>query len=202
VNLEALLPEVLPHVKGCPDFLAIDHLREAARELCRRAHIWSVTLASFNTVVGTVQYTMPLPAESSAVRLFRVDVGDQLDMLLLDESAASNEVAHGSQSAFAWLAGDKLNVNPKPTAIVPVVVELSLKPSASGLTLPDWIGEDWRIALARGARGTLFEMKGSDWFDPAMADFNTGKFNGQVTTAAITKSKGRATARRRLTTLF
>lgn len=38
--LSAFLPRVLPYVPGCPEILAVSHLRDAAIEFCERTKCW------------------------------------------------------------------------------------------------------------------------------------------------------------------
>lgn len=202
MNFEDLLPEVLPSVNGCPSFTAADHIRRAAREFCRKTHVWQSDLAPFNTAIDTTTYALAVPAGSSVVRLFRVDIGDQYGVDLLDEASAKAQVASGSQSTFAWLSGASLRINPAPMSVMAMQVQVSLKPSATAEAWPDDLGENHREALIYGALATLFEMPKTDWSDDGKADRNNARFNAKVNAAARNRTKGRATQGRRTTTFF
>lgn len=197
MNFEDLLPEVLPNVNGCPSFTATDHIRRAAREFCRRTHVWQAQLAPFDTVANTDGYALTLPTASSVVRLFRVDVGDESGVDLTDEEDALARVAAGEQGAFAWLSGSQLKINPVPSSVVPVTVLVSLKPTAAAETWPDDLAENHREALIAGALSTLFLMPKTDWSDNTLAAANTNLFEVKVSRSARNRSKGRATQRRR-----
>lgn len=202
MNFDDLLPDVLPSVNGCPRFTAEDHIRRAAREFCRRTHVWQSDLAPFNTVANTVNYALALPAGSSVVRLFRVDVGDCHGIALLDEAEAKAQVASGSQCAFAWLSGNALCINPAPISVQAVQVQVSLKPSTTAVSWPDDLDENHREALIYGALATLFEMPKVDWSDDSKADRNNARFNAKVNAAARNRTKGRATQGRRSHSFF
>jgi hypothetical protein len=202
VTFEDLLPRLMVEVKGCPHFTAEDHLRDAVREFCERTHVWTVTLASFNTQVDVASYALALPAGSSLVRLSQVDVGDERDVDILDQQEAKTEQGLGSQSTFVWLEGATLFVNPTPTQALPVVVQLSLKPSLTSESVPDWLAEDHASTLRQGAKATLLAMPKVDWSDPGLAEIAESKFRSACNGAALSQTKGRAAKRRRAATFF
>lgn len=202
MTFEDMLPDLLVEVKGCPHFTAESHLRRAAREFCRRTHVWTVTLASFNTQVDAGSYALPLPDDSSVVRLSQVDVGDEVDVRILDQQEAKAEQGRQSQSTFVWLVGNQLFVNPTPTEVLAVVVQCSLKPALTATAVPDWIAEDHAETLRLGAKGTLMAMPKVDWSDPVDASAATGQFLSACNTAALIKTKGRAANRHRSATFY
>lgn len=202
MTFEDLLPELLIEVKGCPHITAEGHLRRAAREFCERTHVWTVTLASFNTAIDAGSYTLALPATSSIVRLSQVDIGDEKDVEILDQQEAQSELGRGSQSTFVWMEGAQLRVNPTPSQVMPVTVQLSLKPTITSDAIPDWIAEDHAETLRLGAKGTLLSMLKVDWSDPLAGQVATQDFNGRCSTAARKKTKGRAATRRRAATFY
>lgn len=202
MTFEDLLPELLPEVKGAPAFLAINHLRKAARDFCERTHIWMADVTPFNTVVDQTEYTLALPTQSSVVRLFRANVGDEKGVALYDEVSADAEVDAGSQSTFVWLAADKLRLNPVPIDARSVELKVSLRPSLAATSVPDWIAELHSETLVHGAKWTLFAMADVDWSNPTESDRSMARFLDACSTAARQKTKGRATAQRRRATLY
>lgn len=202
MTFDDMAPRLMLEVKGVPHFTAEDHLRDAARSFCAKTHIWTVTLASFNTQTDVAAYTLALPDGTSVVRLSQVDVGDEKDVEILDQQEARTELSRGSQSTFVWLEGAQFCVNPPPVGAVPVLVELSLKPSLTSTEVPDWIAEDHVETLRQGAKGTLKAMTGVDWSDPQGGELATAKFQSACNTAALIKTKGRAAKRRRQATFY
>lgn len=195
MNFTDLIPDVMPYVPSCPSFTISDHLLRAAREFCRRTHVWQAALTPFNTVVDQQGYALAPPAGSSVVRVFRVDVGDCNDITVHDEVTAEAEVARGSSCQFAWLSGNTLRLNPVPTEIVAVQVQVSVKPTRTATSWPDDLGEDHAEALIYGALSTLYDMPRVDWADDAKAMKYGGRFEAKVAKAARNRSKGRATQR-------
>ena len=51
-----LLPKVLPSVPGCPQPLAIQHIRDAAVRVCERTLAWRYVQPKFNLTPGVHEY--------------------------------------------------------------------------------------------------------------------------------------------------
>lgn len=69
-SLKAFLPRVLPYVPGCPEILAISHLRDAAIEFCERTKCWrvissAVLSANGQAMVAPATATIHLIEEAS-----------------------------------------------------------------------------------------------------------------------------------------
>lgn len=197
-----MLADVLVDAESCPTFLAITHLRKAARRFCEGTHLWTVTLADISTVAGTGAYALQVPAQSSPVRLARVNVGDERDVDILELEDAKAEVDRGRQSSFAWLEAGQLHIGPTPARAVPVSVQLSLKPTATAEGLPDWIVEDHLETLVEGAKASLLALPGKDWTNPGAAATSEAVFSSALNGAAINKTKGRARTRGRRSTFY
>jgi len=197
-----LLPQLLVEVDGCPDILAIAHLRDAARAFCERTHVWTVTLDDFQTEPATGAYSLALPAQSSVVRLARVSIGDEKGVDILDAEDAKDALECGRQRTFAWFDQGKLHIGPTPMRSLPVTVQVSLKPSLVAEGIPDWMAEDHAMSLREGAKETLFAMPRKDWTDLGAAGVAAGRAASSTSAAAINKTKGRARARSRRSTFY
>jgi hypothetical protein len=202
MTFDDMLPDLLVEVDGCPEVTAISHLRKAARAFCESTHVWTVTLDPFNTAAATAAYTLALPAASSVVRLARVNVGDEKGVEILDLEEAKAELDCGRQRTFAWWDAGQLHIGPTPTRVLPVSVQLSLKPSLSADGVPDWLAEDHAETIREGAKATLFAMPRKDWTDLAAANIAAGESASDTNAAAINKTKGRARTRSRRTTFY
>lgn len=197
-----MLPDLMVEVDNCPDMTAISHLRKAARRFCEKTHVWTTTLADFNTVASQGAYPLSVPAGSSPVRLASVSVGDERDVSLLDLEEARAAMACGRQSSFAWIDAGQLHIGPTPARAVPVSVQLSLKPSQAADGIPDWMAEDHMETLHAGAKASLFGMPRKDWTNEAEAAEQEARFLSACNAAAINKTKGRARIKRRTATFY
>lgn len=197
-----MLPDLLVEVDGCPEVTAIAHLRKAARAFCESTHVWTVTLDLFNTVAATAAYSLDLPAGSSVVRIARVNVGDEKGVDILDLEDAKAAIDCGRQRTFAWWDAGQLRIGPTPARVMPVSVQLSLKPSLGAEGVPDWLAEDHADTIREGAKATLFAMPRKDWTDLTAAQIASGESSSDINAAAINKSKGRARTRSRRSTFY
>jgi len=202
MTFDDLLPELLVDVDGCPEVTALAQLRNAARDFCATTHVWTVTLDDFNTVANTSAYALQLPAQSTPVRLARVNVGDEKGVDIFEPETAKAALDCGRQRPFAWLDQGQLRIGPTPNRVMSVSVQLSLKPSLNADEIPDWIAEEHAEKLRAGARERLFAMPRKDWTDLTASQLAAGEFSSGAGAAAINKTKGRARARSRRSTFY
>ena len=59
---EALLPEIIPMVSGCPDTLIESNIRAAAIELCEKAPVYQQELDPVTTVANIYEYDLEPPS--------------------------------------------------------------------------------------------------------------------------------------------
>lgn len=72
-----LLPKVLPNVPGCPQPLAIQHIRDAAIRVCERTLAWRYTQPRFNLLPGVHEYVYDKPVDTEVHVLFDALVNDR-----------------------------------------------------------------------------------------------------------------------------
>jgi hypothetical protein len=84
-----LLPKVLPSVPGCPQPLAIQHVRDAAIRVCERTLAWRYTQPKFNLLPGVHEYLYDKPNDSEVHVLFGTIMNDSpLEVLTLEQAIA------------------------------------------------------------------------------------------------------------------
>lgn len=84
-----LLPKVLPSVPGCPQPLAIQHIRDAAIRVCERTLAWRYTQPKFNLLPGVHEYLYDKPVDSEIHVLFGTIMNDSpLEVLILEQAIA------------------------------------------------------------------------------------------------------------------
>jgi hypothetical protein len=84
-----LLPKVLPSVPGCPQPLAIQHIRDAAIRVCERTLAWRYTQPKFNLLPGVHEYVYDKPNDSEVHVLFGTIMNDSpLEVLTLEQAIA------------------------------------------------------------------------------------------------------------------
>lgn len=82
-----LLPKVLPSVPGCPQPLAVQHVRDAAIRVCERTLMWRYAQPTFRLLPGVFDYEYQKPADTEVHVVFRAVVnGSPLEVLTLEQA--------------------------------------------------------------------------------------------------------------------
>ncbi len=154
MTLNDLLRYALPDLPGCPEFVVLDALRDAAREFCKRSrfvrHATDVTAGP-----GGLVLSAPIPPEQEACGVI------EGDGLLLNAYGELLMDAGKTQQQGAVLA---------------------LRPTATASSLDDRL-YDYRRAIASGAVQILAASAGKDWSNPDIARYHGGLFDDAVVVA-------------------
>jgi len=187
-------PWILPEVRGCPQPLIDQKLRDAAREFCTRSRAWEERAATV-TADGTTSLRSFVFAEagSELVRVERATVaGEDQTILNSDgnpadwlETAPADELS----DTLVVVSRTQYRIWPTPVSGAAIVIYQALKPTNAGTGVGDVIYAEWGEQLARGAVARLKAMKGSAWFDADGAMLADRAFERAVHSAANWKFK-------------
>lgn len=102
-----LLPKVLPSVPGCPQPLAVQHIRDAAIRACERTLAWRYVQPKFNLLPGVHEYAYDKPADTEVHVLFEAMVNDRpLNRLTLEQALYQYpdwaDLYSGEDPAILW----------------------------------------------------------------------------------------------------
>jgi hypothetical protein len=198
MTFDSLLKRILPSVKGCPDSLAILHLREALIQFCEGTLAWQVWLDDIDTVADQSAYPMVLPPDSALVKLieFKLD-GEDADVVTPAKGRSMR--LHDSGAQVAWTA-DRINVEVSPTPTVDgstLSLLAALKPTQDAETVDDTLAEHYVDHLVDGALARLLEIEGVAWENPQRAAIRLGRFQDAIDTIGARVAKGFSSAQRR-----
>lgn len=85
-----LLPKVLPSVPGCPQPLAIQHIRDAAIRTCERTLAWRYAQPTYNLLPGVHEYPYSKPMDTDVHVVFGAQVnGYPLTPMTLEQALRS-----------------------------------------------------------------------------------------------------------------
>jgi hypothetical protein len=102
-----LLPKVLPSVPGCPQPLAIQHIRDAAIRVCERTLAWRYIQPKFTLLPGVHEYLYDKPIDSEVHVLFGTIMNDSpLEGLTLEQAIAKYpewaDLYSGESPSVVW----------------------------------------------------------------------------------------------------
>jgi hypothetical protein len=174
---DAILTGVLPYAKGCPDDLAIDHIRKAARQFCERTLAWHLTAAPIVAVDGVSKYTLQLPEQSELVKLIACEV-DGCPFLVPNWLRGSS-MQRRSSGPYAVISGyNDVTISPTPKAGASIVTDVAVKPSMDAYEWDDDLA-GFADDVAQGALATLLGMpkEAAAWADAQAASRAFTRFN-------------------------
>lgn len=186
----ALLPEVIPFAVECPEIVAINAIRNAAIEFCKKTQIWQVDLAPISTVVGQNDYllttnaNMPANAEITGIIYGTLNgwpiVGKSADELARIYRWSDWRTWQGDPRYYMQLEHDHVFVVPQPNVVydatqntptnpVGMAFRIAVAPTRASTGMDSVLQEMYYEAIATGAKARLFQMKGQPFYDPQAA---------------------------------
>jgi hypothetical protein len=194
-DLSLILPYVLPDAPSCAAPLALQKIRLAAIEFCKRTSVLG-ELVTLTTVADQTTYSLALADHAAfKIRSLRID-GAAID---LPERADLHErLSRGGNEQFAWLDGDNLLLNVAPVlAGQEMIISLVRIPSGAFQTVADVLVDEHAEAIGFGALARLHGMSKKDWSDPEAELKRDAQFSGEISKLASRLSRASTTTRRR-----
>ena len=195
ISYEALLPDILPMVPGCPDSLIKNNIRSAVIELCERASVYQAELDPLTTVGKIYEYDLEAPSGTAVQKILWIThEGKDLEPLtstLLEQRIPKWREGNGvpeyyvqQGSALVWLA-------PIPTAtgVSSTIVRAVLKPTHTSSACDDGVMNDYRDTIINGALFRLLRIPNKEWTDLQGASVYGSLFN-EGTMIAERKARG------------
>jgi len=195
ISYEALLPDILPMVPGCPDSLIKNNIRSAVIELCERASVYQAELDPLTTVGNIYEYDLEAPSGTAVQKILWIThEGKDLEPLtstLLEQRIPKWREGNGvpeyyvqQGSALVWLA-------PIPTAtgVSSTIVRAVLKPTHTSSACDDGVMNDYRDTIINGALFRLLRIPNKEWTDFQGASVYGSLFN-EGTMIAERKARG------------
>jgi hypothetical protein len=166
--LSDLTPYITNSLPMVSDLLATQQLNRAARTMCSESDCWKYEY-TFNTVVGTADYTYTLPTDTERTRVEYVRHNDEyLKPTSWDRVVADHEdpTKDGVPIVFTERLPGTLTLYPNPDTVQEVRVRLSIMPVLGKDVMDTALMAQHGQTLANGAIGYLMMMPGKLWSDP------------------------------------
>lgn len=191
MRIDALLPQLLVELPGCPESLVASALVRACIEFCRNSEAWELTLDPITLVEGEHTYDLGSPAGAQLVTIKNVWVGANalrpVTQADLQRVLPDWQSALGNEPAFYMGTPDWLSVRvyPIPSSPVdtPMVVRAVFAPWLSARSLPDAIATRYFETLCAGAKATLMLVPQRAWSNPQLAVVYATQFAEGITNA-------------------
>jgi len=191
VNIDAFYPYVLPHVLGCPNPVAVHHIRQAAIEFCNKTRWHEEECSASNAGGGNVFVEADTDLEVVSISTVYVDGREYRSK---SRQSGLALIGAGSLEQFYCVVrtgeGEvELAVNPAPDKSVPVRAVATLRPTMAANTISNELSE-WMDGIASGAAHRIAAIPAQAFSNPAISVYHRDLFNEAVKTAKVKKYMG------------
>lgn len=197
------LPDLMPHVPGCPQVLAEHELRRAAQAFFSQTMAWRVDETPRAVFAGDAELSVA-PSDSEQ-ELVRVDAiwydGQKLEPVApetLDQQYVDDwQDRTGTPTNFLQVMPGVARLYPVPLAdaVVGLKLRLIVTPSDTATGLPDDLAIRYRDEIQVGAKSRLMLYPGKPWTNPELAAVYGQAFNGLVNQATAAAARAYVQAR-------
>lgn len=200
IDLDAMLPRVLPFVPGAPDPLVFQHLREAARDLCDRARFWLQT-DTLPIAAPDFEQVLTIPdVDVVAIKAGSIDGGCPLEPKTVAElddirPGWAEDTCEAEARYVTQLEPGAITVYPRQAGTL--TLRLVLRPSLVALSIPDWLVSQHGTALGRGAAGRILVLPNQEYGSPAIGATMIAEFGAYLDTWSVRGRKGQTGGRLR-----
>lgn len=173
ISYESLVPEIAPHLYGCPDMLIENSIRSAVIELCEKAQVYQAELDPLTTVSGIYEYDLEAPSGTAVHKVLWVTHdGKDLEPMttsLLEQrlprwresdQASTPQYFVKQSSSLVWLVPV-----PGNTVVGSTIIRAVLKPTHTSTACDNDVMNDYRDTIVNGALFRLLRIPNRDWTD-------------------------------------
>jgi hypothetical protein len=198
ISIDDFLDDVMPELPGCTEFLAIDKLRFAAIEFCRKTLVSQETVDELDLDAGEPELTIPTP--NSSVRVYKImwiksphrTLVAAPKQPLTDRSRNWDTIGEADWPiSYVRLTNDTVQLIPPPLVDKSAVItaHVACIPTKSASRLDEVLIDEYREAIAAGALSRLLNMAKEPWFDREAAKRNAFDFASEISNARATVNK-------------
>lgn len=173
ISYESLIPEIAPHLYGCPDMVIANSIRASVIELCEKSNVYQSELEPLTTVSGIYEYDLEVPTSTAVHKVLWVTHdGKDLEPIttsLLEQrlpkwretdQASTPKYFLKQTSALLWLVPV-----PSTTTAGSTVIRAVLKPTHTSKSCDNDVMNDYRDTIVNGALFRLLRIPNRDWTD-------------------------------------
>jgi len=191
------LPDVLPHVVGCPSMVAEQELKRAAQQFFDKTRAWRITTAPVRISSGQSVVTVNVGDGLDLVRIEHGTYdGKKLDVIspdILDDGMSGDwRAQRGTPAKLVQSVPGIIDLYPIPSSatLTGLTFFVAVKPSDSATGLPDHLAVAFRDTLVAGAKAKLMLYKDAPWANAALAESFNAKFEVDIGNTNFEAAKG------------
>lgn len=198
ISIDDFLDDVMPYLPGCTEFLAMDRLRFAAIEFCRRTFVSQETIEELDLDADEPELNIPAP--NNSVRVYRImwiksphrTLTPAPKQMLTNRSRDwANGATADWPTSYVRLSNDTVYLIPVPLKAKDGVItaHIACIPTRDASKFDALLIDEHREAIAAGALSRLLIMRKEPWYDGASAQQYAIDFASEISTARASVNK-------------
>jgi hypothetical protein len=177
VTFDQFFPEVLPYVRDCPEFVAINAIRNACIEFCDKSLYWREVLNPITLVVGQSTYPLdPVSNGATVAQIVSASIGIS-SLMSGNEEKLSQTIGADWRSRIgpvAYFVQDDLdNVVlaqvPDGSQSDPLIITAAIRPERTATKVDKELFDRYAEIIGFGARARLHDTPGQPYSDDTAA---------------------------------
>lgn len=194
---DTLINRISPYVPGCPFPTIVQHIRDAAIDVCERTLYWRYKLPNIRLTPGVYDYVYETPANTAIHAILTAYVnGRPLYTSTIEDLQAHfphfldyDSDKRGTPQRLFQINFCSFGVMPIPDDTEPYELQLvvALKPSRSAWGMDDYVLEELESSIVDSTLSTLLHIPERAWSNDRLA-----VFYAQQTQRKISERRARA----------
>lgn len=184
-----LATRIASDAPGCPQPVLVQHIRNAAIDVCERTLAWRghLEIAQLSEGVGEYAYVSPEDAEVHAVIAASVGGVEEKSFTALKPTPNEtffdsypgwpNITASGVPRYITHLTADKYGIAPLPDKAYAIDMWVCLKPLRTAMGMDETALDDIEKAVAHGALQSLLVQSGKPWANENKAAYHGRQYS-------------------------
>lgn len=201
VTPREFLPLVLTEAPGCPVALAVDAVRQAAREFCEQSRAWRHKSEPTALWAGRTRYPLHTFEACDVCGILGAAYGSRELKPLAPDAAQFSQATSLEPTHYRFWEPGEIEVYPIPQAdtAAELRVNLALMPGRSTDVLPAFLLDRHGPAICQGAVGKLLMGPGNQpWHNPQMGAVAESRFKAATVLAKMATSRAGTPGGRRV----
>jgi hypothetical protein len=197
----AFLDQVLPHVPGCTNEMALLEIKNTIIDFCEKSLILQADHDPVTALEGIMDYDLEPPKDYLVTKIMKAwYMGQELDMESPDEIKTPS--VYNQNSGYLVNRGDPrflLQKEPRTFSVYPIpdetarlalTLRVALKPTRSASTIDNIIYEEYAETIGHGAVSRLALSPGKPYSDVKLAAARNGLYLAGLNVARDRAQKG------------
>lgn len=197
VTYDQFLTEVTPYVADVPEFIAINAVRSAVIEFCRRSRYYQRDLDPVTGIVNIPNYEIDSPEDTVVVDVVQawyngvLLIPKSMDELAKIYRTLDWRTLSGNPAYYTRIIEPELLLVPYPVSTLAnaLTMRVALAPTRASTAVDSTLYEHHIETIGYGARARLKATQGQPYSDPKGAQFYEQMFRANTTKARISVDK-------------